>query len=162
MTNRFLISVAAAALIAGTTGFANAQGAGGMKEGTGSTVQQSAPSTGGAASSAPQRGDAASEKAGASESKSMGSGKQAEDSVKGGQKTGKDMKAEGRDGKPATVGQAPAEQKGGAVSGAGGGIGGVSNSHHGRPPSRPSRARANDSCRGADSPAGWPGQARPL
>src|SRR4029450_11249729 len=42
MTNRFLISVAAAALIAGT-GFANAQG-GGMKNegGAGSTVQQSA------------------------------------------------------------------------------------------------------------------------
>jgi hypothetical protein len=88
MTNRFLISVAAAALIAGTTGFANAQGAGGMnKEGAGSTVQQNAPSTGGAAQSAPQRGDAASEKAGASESKSMGSGKQVDDSTKGGQKT---------------------------------------------------------------------------
>ena len=42
MTNRYLISVAAAALIAGT-GFANAQGAGGTKsEGTGSSVQHSA------------------------------------------------------------------------------------------------------------------------
>jgi hypothetical protein len=128
MTNRFLISVAAAALIAGTTGFANAQGAGGMnKEGTGSSVQHSAPAPGGAAQSAPQRGDAASEKAGASESKSMGSGKQAEDSVKGAQKppqstasdsdrakgvkeTGKDMKVEGRDSKSGTVGQAPAEK----------------------------------------------------
>jgi hypothetical protein len=88
MTNRYLISVAAAALIAGT-GFANAQGAGGTKsEGTGSSVQHSAPATGGgAAQSAPQRGDAAaSEKAGASESKSMGSGKQADDQPKG-QKT---------------------------------------------------------------------------
>ena len=46
MTNRFMISVAAAALIAGT-GFANAQGTGMSREGTsgGSTVQQSAPST---------------------------------------------------------------------------------------------------------------------
>jgi hypothetical protein len=109
MTNRFLISVAAAALIAGTTGFANAQGAGGMKEGTGSSVQHSAPAPGGAAQSAPQRGDAASEKAGASESKSMGEGKQAQDS-----KGPKDMKTEGRDSKSGTVGQAPAEPKGGA------------------------------------------------
>src|SRR6202035_5006539 len=46
MTNRFMISVAAAAFIAGT-GFANAQGTGMSREGTsgGSTVQQSAPST---------------------------------------------------------------------------------------------------------------------
>jgi uncharacterized protein DUF1236 len=109
MTNRFLISVAAAALIAGTTGFANAQGAGGMKEGTGSSVQHSAPAPGGAAQSAPQRGDAASEKAGASESKSMGAGKEAQDT-----KGPKDMKAEGRDSKSGTVGQAPAEPKGGA------------------------------------------------
>ena len=45
MTNRFLISVAAAALIAGT-GFANAQGTGmGRDAGSaGSTAQQSAPS----------------------------------------------------------------------------------------------------------------------
>jgi len=46
MTNRFMISVAAAALIAGT-GFANAQGTGMNREGTsgGSSVQQSAPSS---------------------------------------------------------------------------------------------------------------------
>ena len=47
MTNRFLISVAAAALIAGT-GFANAQGTGMSREGgssAGSTMQ-SAPSSG--------------------------------------------------------------------------------------------------------------------
>jgi hypothetical protein len=46
MTNRFMISVAAAALIAGT-GFANAQGTGMSREGAsgGSAVQQSAPST---------------------------------------------------------------------------------------------------------------------
>jgi hypothetical protein len=127
MTNRFLISVAAVALIAGT-GFANAQGAGGAnKEGAGSTVQHSAPAPGGAAQSAPQRGDAAaSEKAGASESKSMGAGKQAEDNLKGKKpqqntasdsaKPGKDMKAEGRDSKSGTVGQAPAEHKGGATT----------------------------------------------
>lgn len=49
MTNRYLISVAAAALIAGT-GFANAQGTGMSREGgsaAGSTVQQSAPPTAG-------------------------------------------------------------------------------------------------------------------
>jgi hypothetical protein len=45
MTNRFMIAVAAVALIAGT-GFANAQGTGTSREGAGSTVQQSAPSSG--------------------------------------------------------------------------------------------------------------------
>jgi hypothetical protein len=46
MTNRFMVSVAAAALIAGT-GFANAQGTGTNREAPsgGSTVQQSAPSS---------------------------------------------------------------------------------------------------------------------
>ncbi len=46
MTNRFMISVAVAALIAGT-GFANAQGTGMSREApsTGSTVQQGAPSS---------------------------------------------------------------------------------------------------------------------
>ena len=39
MTNRFLISVAAVALIAGT-GFANAQGAGSGSPSTGSSAQQ--------------------------------------------------------------------------------------------------------------------------
>jgi hypothetical protein len=49
MTNRFMISVAAVTLIAGT-GLANAQGTGMGREGSsgGSTVQQSAPSTGSA------------------------------------------------------------------------------------------------------------------
>jgi hypothetical protein len=62
MTNRFLISVAAAALIAGT-GFANAQGAGGgMEKGGGAggaATQQSAPSSdrGGGASSQTQHKD---------------------------------------------------------------------------------------------------------
>src|ERR1051325_6851277 len=104
MTNRFLISVAAAALIAGT-GFANAQGAGGAQGG--STAQQhSAPSaTGGAA---PSRESGMT--SGQSE-KAAPAGKQAED-LKGGKaqqntasdndrmgKGGKDMKAEGREGK---------------------------------------------------------------
>jgi Protein of unknown function (DUF1236) len=44
MTNRFLMSVAAAALIAGT-GFAYAQGTGTSREAPGSTAQQSAPSS---------------------------------------------------------------------------------------------------------------------
>ena len=59
MTNRFLISVAAAALIAGT-GFANAQGMnreGGGAAGGGSTVQQGAPSERGAPSAAPMNRD---------------------------------------------------------------------------------------------------------
>jgi Protein of unknown function (DUF1236) len=60
MTNRFMISVAAAALIAGT-GFANAQGTGTSKEApsSGSTVQQSAPPADRAApSAAPSNRDA--------------------------------------------------------------------------------------------------------
>ncbi len=100
MTNRFLISVAAAALIAGT-GFANAQGAGGSmsREGAGSSVQQSAPSAGGsAAQSAPSRD----------------SGMTSGHSEKG----GKDMKAEGREGKEkSTVGQAPSEKSGASTKG---------------------------------------------
>jgi Protein of unknown function (DUF1236) len=108
MTNRFLISVATAALIAGT-GFANAQGTGmGRDAGSaGSTAQQSAPSS--------ERGGASSDRGGASpgtmqrdsdgksdmkstqsEQKSMGAEKnqRADDHMKG----GKDMKAEGREG----------------------------------------------------------------
>ena len=55
MTNRFMISVAAVALIAGT-GFANAQGTGTNRDsGRGSSAQQSAPSAGGGAHSAAAR-----------------------------------------------------------------------------------------------------------
>lgn len=64
MTNRFMISVAAAALIAGT-GFANAQGTGTSREApsAGSTVQQSAPSSErGAPSAAPMNRDAGESK----------------------------------------------------------------------------------------------------
>jgi hypothetical protein len=59
MTNRFMMSVAAAALIAGT-GFANAQGTGTSRDApSGSTVQQSAPSSERAApSAAPANRDA--------------------------------------------------------------------------------------------------------
>src|SRR5258705_10695976 len=67
MTNRFMISVAAAALIAGT-GFANAQGTGTSREApsAGSTVQQRAPSSDrGAPSAAPMNRDSASEDKGA-------------------------------------------------------------------------------------------------
>ena len=141
MNNRFLISVAAAALIAGT-GFANAQGAGGgmNQGGAGSSAQQhSAPSSGGgAAQSAPQHRESPSSGMTTGQSDKAPGGKQAED-MKGGKaqhntasdndrmgKGGKDMKAEGRDGKDkekGTVGQAPdksgtttqREDKGGAM-----------------------------------------------
>jgi hypothetical protein len=100
MTNRFLISVAAAALIAGT-GFANAQGAGGMSREGGSTAQQSAPSGGGAAQQAPQHRESQQPgmKSGQSE-KAPGAGKEAQD-MKGGKEK-------------STVGQAP--EKGGAAT----------------------------------------------
>ena len=99
MTNRFLISVAAAALIAGT-GFANAQGTGMGRDGgsPGSTTQQSAPSDrgGGSPGGAMQRdGGGTTGMKGAESEKSMGGEKKqrAEDKMKG----GKDMKAEGKD-----------------------------------------------------------------
>jgi uncharacterized protein DUF1236 len=65
MANRFLISVAAAALIAGT-GFANAQGTGMGREApsTGAATQQSAPSERAAPSAAPMNRDSASESKG--------------------------------------------------------------------------------------------------
>jgi hypothetical protein len=67
MTNRFLISVATAALIAGT-GFANAQGTGMSRESPsgGSATQQSAPSSErGAPSAAPMNREGASDSKGA-------------------------------------------------------------------------------------------------
>jgi hypothetical protein len=108
-----MLSVAAAALIAGT-GFANAQGTGGSREGTGggSSVQQSSPSTG---TSQGQTGHETSPSSGMkatqSEQKSPGAGKNERsedmgqkskgtssenDRAKGGSK---DMKAEGREGR---------------------------------------------------------------
>ncbi len=122
MTNRFLISVAAAALIAGT-GFANAQGMnreGGGAAGGGSTTQQGggAASEKGGSSAAPMNRDSgpsgtkAGEKAGgpggmkgAQTDKMEGTkGKSAQDTDRA--KGGKDMKAEGKEGKSGTVGQA--------------------------------------------------------
>ncbi|WFU13849.1 DUF1236 domain-containing protein [Bradyrhizobium sp. CB3481] len=103
MSNRFLMTVAAAALIAGT-GFANAQGTGmgrGDAGSAGSAAQQSAPSSerGGASSGgAMQRDDSSKSgmKGAQSEPKSMGAEKsqRAEEHGKG----GKDMKAEGKEG----------------------------------------------------------------
>ena len=64
MTNRFMISVAAAALIVGT-GFANAQGMSREAPSAGSTVQQNAPSSDrGAPSAAPMNRDSASDSKG--------------------------------------------------------------------------------------------------
>jgi len=120
MTSRFMMSVAVAALIAGT-GFANAQGTGTNREApsAGSTVQQSAPSSGnsaapsnrgGAESTSPSSGMKATQ----SDEKSPGAAKnqRAEEKDMQGQKSksmssesendrakgGKDMKAEGREG----------------------------------------------------------------
>ena len=62
MTNRFLISAAVAALIAGT-GFANAQGTGTSRAGGaagGAATQQTAPSSGGAATGTMNRESGAS------------------------------------------------------------------------------------------------------
>jgi Protein of unknown function (DUF1236) len=99
MSNRFMMSVAAAALIAGT-GFANAQGTGMSREApsTGSTVQQSAPSSERAAPAAtPMNRDSGSESKGSdqgmkstqSDEKSQAPGsnsKRAQDDMKPGAK----------------------------------------------------------------------------
>ena len=122
MTNRFLISVAAAALIAGT-GFANAQGTGTSREGAsgGATIQQSAPSSEraapsavpmnreggssgmkGAESSGMKGSDSSGMKASETNEKTPSASKNAQDNndtAKG----GKDMKAEGRDSKTGTT-----------------------------------------------------------
>jgi uncharacterized protein DUF1236 len=99
MSNRFMISVAAAALIAGT-GFANAQGTGMGREApsAGSTVQQSAPSTDRGNSAAPANRDAkettepsSGMKATQSEQKAPGAAKnqRAQDDIKAGPKSEK-------------------------------------------------------------------------
>jgi hypothetical protein len=98
MTNRFMMSVAAATLIAGA-GFAYAQGTGGEKGSAGSTVQQNAPSTsGGGSSAAPTNRDAAEPggmKASQSEQKSPGGAKnqRAQDDMKAGAKGDKSDKS---------------------------------------------------------------------
>ena len=117
MTNRFLISVAAAALIAGT-GFANAQGM--NREGgapAGGAATQTAPSSERAAPSGAVKGAESSGMKGsdsgmkAESNEKMPASKSAQDTKMGGDhsksmssendatKGGKDMKAEGRDSK---------------------------------------------------------------
>jgi hypothetical protein len=140
MNNRFMISVAALALIAGT-GFANAQGTGMGREGSsgGSTMQQSAPSSGpsSAGSSAGQMSHESTEPKSPSATKSPSGMKSTQsepkspsatkndraedmqksksmssdnDSAKGG---AKDMKAEGREDR---TGNMKAETKGAETS----------------------------------------------
>jgi hypothetical protein len=103
MTNRYLMSVAAAALITGT-GFANAQGTGTSREpSAGAATQQSAPSDRGSASPM-NRNDASQSGAPAEAPKSAQSKdmapkgeKSAQDNMKGEKgAAGKDMKAEDR------------------------------------------------------------------
>jgi hypothetical protein len=123
MTNRYLMSVAAAALIAGT-GFANAQGTGTSREAPSSgaaPTQQSAPPSDRGSAATPMNRDASPSGAPAEAPKSaqskddMKAGpkgeKSAQDNNMKGEKSksmssenekgaaGKDMKAEGRDGK---------------------------------------------------------------
>ena len=84
MTNRFLISAAVAALIAGT-GFANAQGTGMSREGGsgagGAATQQTAPSPGGAGTMQRDPGGASDMKGakGAESNEKMPSSKSAQD-----------------------------------------------------------------------------------
>ncbi len=140
MINRFKITVAAAALIAGTS-FANAQGTGMSREApsSGSTVQQGAPSSDRGSSAGQMNRDAADPgmKSTKSDEKSpaaAGKNQRADENMQGQKskgmssdndsaKGGKDMKAEGRDGnmkadskgaasdKSQTVGQAGAGAK---------------------------------------------------
>lgn len=121
MTNRFLMSAAVAALIAGT-GFANAQGTGTSREApaAGTATQQSAPP---AAATPMNRNDASQSGAPAEAPKSAQSKemapkgeKSAQDNMKGEKgAAGKDMKADSKgaaDAKPATTtGQAGAGAK---------------------------------------------------
>jgi Protein of unknown function (DUF1236) len=111
MTNRFMMSVAVVALIAGA-GFANAQGTGTKEQpSAGSAAQQSAPASE-RGNSAAQSKPSSDMKATQSEDKSPGAAKsqRAEDKAQGsksksmsseneGGKAGKDMKAEGKSGK---------------------------------------------------------------
>jgi hypothetical protein len=121
MTNRFLISVAAAALIAGT-GFANAQGTGTSREApaAGAATQQSAPPS---AATPMNRNDASQSGAPAEAPKSAQSKemapkgeKSAQDNMKGEKgAAGKDMKADSKGAADAksttTTGQAGAGAK---------------------------------------------------
>jgi hypothetical protein len=111
MSNRFMISVAAIALIAGA-GAANAQGTGMKGDSGGAAAQHSAPSGGAAAPAdrgSAQPSGAASEKAAPTEAApGAAKGQRAEETAPGQKskgtsaqtdtKGGKDMKAEGREG----------------------------------------------------------------
>jgi hypothetical protein len=136
MTNRFLLSTVAVALIAGTS-FAYAQGTGRMAPAAGSGAQQSAP-----AANAPMTRGESSESGGAktdmnaspSEDSGMSreGGKHAQDNMKGdrsksaqddmhqdkmrGEKSNKNMKAEGRNEKTEDRGQMKAEDRNGMKS----------------------------------------------
>ena len=109
MSNRYLMSVAAAVLIAGT-GFANAQGTGMSREAPSSgaaTTQQSAPPSERGSAATPMNRDSSQSGAPAEAPKSAQSKdmapkgeKSAQDNMRGEKGTGgKDMKAESRDGK---------------------------------------------------------------
>jgi hypothetical protein len=131
MTNRFLISAATLALIAGT-GFANAQGTGMSREQEGATVQQSAPSAGNSAAPANREatepsGASSGMEATQSDERSPAAGKKqraqdnaqdekskrmsSENETKAGDKEMKpegrngNMKAEGREGRDANEGR---------------------------------------------------------
>jgi hypothetical protein len=116
MSNRYLMSVAVAALIAGT-GFANAQGTGTTREAPAATTQQSAPP-----SAAPMNRDASQSGAPAEAPKSAQSKdmapkgeKSAQDNMKG--PASKDMKAEGRDGKMNADSKGAADAKSSTTTG---------------------------------------------
>ena len=135
MTNRFMMSVAAVALIAGA-GFANAQGTGAKEQpSAGSTAQQSAPSSergNSAAQNSPSSGMKATDEKKAEEKSAPGAAKsqRAEEkdkmqspkskSSENESKGTKDMKAEGREGKDMKAEgrdtKMNAEQKGAADS----------------------------------------------
>ena len=113
MTNRFMMSVAAVALIAGT-GFASAQGTMG-REGSsaGSTAQQSAPSAGTSSHEATKPSSGMKSTQSEQKSPTAGKNERAEDNLQGQKsknmssdndrtKGGKEMKAEGREDRNAT------------------------------------------------------------
>jgi len=113
MTNRFMMSVAAVALIAGT-GFASAQGTMG-REGSsaGSTAQHSAPSAGTSSHEATKPSSGMKSTQSEQKSPTAGKNERAEDNLQGQKsknmssdndrtKGGKEMKAEGREDRNAT------------------------------------------------------------
>jgi len=117
MTNRFMISVAAAALIAGTVA-ANAQGMG--REGSpGAAVQQSAPAAGGTAAPSHESTEPAKPSPGMKSTQTeqkppmAGKNQRAEENMPGAKPKGmssendkggaKDMKAEGREDRPGNM-----------------------------------------------------------